>query len=1538
VFVGSALLLAVAAAALLPRTVWGREKIRAAVESALSAQFAGRVRIGTIDGPLWSRATVHDVVISDSSGAPFINAPLITATWTFGDLWNKRVILDNVRAERPVIVLDRLPGKRWNWDAILFPDTTARPRSSAAQFGDWVELRNVQLIDATLTSRSPYIVEPWRSVAARDSLLALAVAGKLRAVVREVPGGYQRVTVLEHVTLTAPYARIKYPEQRIQQFDIAHGSAIVRAFHPPALDLRDVAGRVYVNADSVWFRDVTAVLPNSRAALSGSYNLLSGDASVVASSPSLVTDDWLWLAPMLPKGGTGRIGDVRYALRGASSDITLRGLELALERARLSGTIDFGFDKDDTRFNDVNVRLRALDTRLVHRLLPDVTPPRQGILTGTLVARGPLTGATVDGSFQFADAKAGPLSVRIRGVAGSMGSAVAARNLRLDIAPLPVTLASPALAELGGRVGGVVTVNGRTDGWLSSTLALVHTVDGRKSFINGLARVNITGAEPSVDAALRFSPLSLASFGRYAPDLDLRGSASGTVTLRGMLSSMAIDTRAQVESAGGVRVTGRFGVPERGAAFADVVVLADSLDVQRIIPSAIATRLVGTATVRASGNSAATLQGRVVVNLRGSSVDKVRIDTLTMLADARDGLLHLDTLMVRVGGAVGTGSGTFGLRENRRGDLNLLITIDSLQQLREYLPGDSALISPTPAAIARSLRRQRADSLALARRTEVERAALGLAPIALKITPPSSIRGDSLAGRAALKLTLHGWLRDISGTGALDASALFVNGTTVEQIALLPTWQHILTDSSSAQLRGAARGITVSGYAMDSLRVVSGYEWRRNTLSSGRGDLALDLHLIDSSRVAMNGALLIDSTQYLARVDSTRLVLPASRWANTRPWRALWSQGRFVIDSLSLETEGDSRLQVDAAVDTAGTTNVTMAIRNTQLRDLADLAQTVSPLDGRVSADLYVDGLASDPKISFLAAVRDVMYDSLALPEIRARMNYKAQQAVGYAEVRRPGQQPNARADATIPVNLALSGVTGSRMLEQPIAADIRLDSLPLDILPALNTSVTGVKGETVGRVKVTGTLPDRLSFDGDLRLRKGEAFVVANEVALREMAGDVHFRGDSMIVDSVRAQSGDGFVRITGGVGLKKATNPVFDLKLVARNARVLDGARGRIRGLADLTLTGPYTGATIAGSLRVRDGVYHLQEPARATQVLNANDPAVLGAVDSTEALQLGLVVPVSDFVRGLTTEVVARVDRNVWVRSADANVEIFTDGELKVAVNSLTGGVTLDGIVATERGQYQFFQNRFNIVRGSATFIGSSDLNPLLQAVAEVRIRQAAQSELAIRLNIGGTLVRPRLSLESDAQPPIPQTELISYLAFGTSSGSLLTQGGAGASGVSSSGVLSGTTKALLNNQLLPMALGTILNQAGGNLGRTLGADVLTITPTNVASELLNSNLAGATRFLFGSEIEYGRYFGTQSYLVLKLVPSGLASLGGTAEEGAAFPLGLRWEYRLAKGYRFETSFGPRFLLQGQTLQTRAPNALKNFGLFLSREWKW
>ena len=116
--------------------------------------------------------------------------------------------------------------------------------------------------------------------------------------------------------------------------------------------------------------------------------------------------------------------------------------------------------------------------------------------------------------------------------------------------------------------------------------------------------------------------------------------------------------------------------------------------------------------------------------------------------------------------------------------------------------------------------------------------------------------------------------------------------------------------------------------------------------------------------------------------------------------------------------------------------------------------------------------------------------------------------------------------------------------------------------------------------------------------------------------------------------------------------------------------------------------------------------------------------------------------------------RVDRDVFVRSRDANVEVYSDGDLAIHVNRAKQSLTLDGVLLSERGEYRFLTKRFQIKRGSATFVNINELNPTLQVTGAYEVRLPSREAINISITIGGTLLNPRISLTSDAQPPIPR----------------------------------------------------------------------------------------------------------------------------------------------------------------------------------------
>jgi hypothetical protein len=61
----------------------------------------------------------------------------------------------------------------------------------------------------------------------------------------------------------------------------------------------------------------------------------------------------------------------------------------------------------------------------------------------------------------------------------------------------------------------------------------------------------------------------------------------------------------------------------------------------------------------------------------------------------------------------------------------------------------------------------------------------------------------------------------------------------------------------------------------------------------------------------------------------------------------------------------------------------------------------------------------------------------------------------------------------------------------------------------------------------------------------------------------------------------------------------------------------------------------------------------------------------------------------------EVAVLIDRDVWLRSTEANIEIYTPvevGPLRVRMNGGAQRAALTGTINTDRGDYEFMGRRF------------------------------------------------------------------------------------------------------------------------------------------------------------------------------------------------------------------------------------------------------
>jgi translocation and assembly module TamB len=567
------------------------------------------------------------------------------------------------------------------------------------------------------------------------------------------------------------------------------------------------------------------------------------------------------------------------------------------------------------------------------------------------------------------------------------------------------------------------------------------------------------------------------------------------------------------------------------------------------------------------------------------------------------------------------------------------------------------------------------------------------------------------------------------------------------------------------------------------------------------------------------------------------------------------------------------------------------------------------------------------PVFQGAAALMNGRYRGSPVPNLRTTFRYADQSLTLRGDALRVTGAPLASVDAALPINLALTGVTGDRLLNRPMRVDVVGDSLPLDLLPRFTDVVSDVTGRAIGRIALRGTLR-RPTLVGAVAVRDAAARINSLGIDVREINGALRMAGDTVMIDSLVGRS-KGLIRVTGGLGVGNWREPTFNLFLVANDAEVLNTDRGFVHVDAGLRLTGPFNNAYASGQVTVLHGVLYVPSGAQK-QLVGAGDPAIFAVLDTSVMSDRELLPARSPLLSNLRVDVDVDINRTTWVRSRDFNIEIFTESPLHV--NRQNEAIALTGIVQTDRGEYELMSKRFEVRRGAATFVGGPELNPTLQLAAEYEVRLPSRPALHIQVLVGGTLQRPRVSLESDAQPPISQTDLLSFLAFGTESQSLLSiAGSALMAGGSSSGAptLDGLSRTA-TRRLAAVALGVAVDEAEGEASRELGLDVFNIRPADIPDI---RDASGLQEFLLATEFEAGKYVNPNTFVAFQGSPNFIRTANC-----AKAPPGVRLEHRTSNGYRIQTSFEPRFLLRPATLREPTASSAAVFGAFLIREWRF
>jgi translocation and assembly module TamB len=1432
----------------LTRTSYGQERVRSYIETRLASRVQGTMYIGRISGGFLTGVTIDSLEIRGRDDSLFIATGPVTVEYDPRDIFDRRILLQRLVVERPVVNLTQYANGEWNWRRI-FPD---RPRGRVTStldrgFGDYIVADTAIVHDGTLVLTLPWEPDERLSRAQRDSSIETNLE-RADIEIRRRDDGFARTRRWTQAQASGG-VRWSDPQRAGHSFDVR--SLSVHESDPP-LQIVSANGAVRVLGDSLWLDVPHFDLPGSTGRAEGKVVWGSDlpmryDVRIRGDSVSL--SDLNWVYATLPISGGGSMDlHIRNADDLDVMEYALTNMDVRTTGSHLRGAMTFGVGDPVLSVTDVDMRASPLDFRFIETLSGGPLPvPWAGTINGTVRARGgPLTRFQVDDAvFTFADANV-PGAV-------SRGSASGGLNILqpalavfhgLDVQLEQLDLRSiQHLYPLFPPVGGIASGRALLDSsWMDVRFRnadITHTVGADPvSRVTGAGRITLADPFIVYDVDLLALPLSLTALSRTYPALPGRGVVTGPLRIRGTLDNMEVTTTLTHE-AGTFAFDGRVDAYEPVYSARGRAELVE-MDVPRFlartdIPAAtISSRLL----VDMSGSSLDNLSGTMRADVDRSIVGGIRFFPSYLQLGFNDGLMRVDTVSLTTSAGHFDGSGAIGLTGARRDSIAYTMRIDSLGGLRRFLP---------------------------------------------------VAEGDSLGGWLRMQGMLSGSLDNADISGSFRGDELVMRNL-MGQVAVGELEIRSLGGAWYGEVGFGVSQVTAAGFELDSVQG----KW--TLLDPWHARFSLGALSPAGPRIALAGdyaAPTADSSTF--RFDTLSVAVGEDHWKLNSPAFVTAARGNVTLDSAVMHSERGGRFAMRADLPAQGAIDLRVALDSFALGNFQLLAQLPTALDGWGSVDAQVTGTRAEPVIAARGALTGAGIGDVRLERLDGRVNYAARVARADLDMFRGGARVLA-ASGTLPVDLALVPVP-NRLLDAPISGSIRADSVELGVVEAFTPLVRGATGRLTTDVAIQGTW-ERPEIAGTVRVVDGGVDLPAAGIRLTRLNADVALTGDSAHIRRFSAMSGSergDTASLTGHVAFREFRDPFLNLRFAARNFRAVQRPRvADLRISSDLALNGRYTRSVLTGTVNVVQGALFIPELAQKRLI-------ELSDIDTTLTTDRALLGDApSTFVENLELRGVrVLVGDQVWLRSAEGNTNIQLGGEvnvqsvraavpIRVASNGAERAdsvyrLALEGSLNADRGDYRLdlgvVQRKFQVEQGRVIFFGDADLNPTLDISAIHTVRRGASADagrdINIRVRIVGTLAQYQLQLESADGLPISESDLLSYLVTGSPSFEL---GAAGRAHL-------GTAAAIL----LP-SLGSWIGDrfAGGRF------DVFQLETARLGEFERES----FRDFFFGTRLGVGKQFGARTFVSAN---TNLCQIGNIIEgkydaEKLIESIGVKLEHRL------------------------------------------
>ena len=1004
--------------------------------------------------------------------------------------------------------------------------------------------------------------------------------------------------------------------------------------------------------------------------------------------------------------------------------LTLRpvALRAAAGEARLNGTVGAGYQNIDLRYE-----VTAGSDSALRQLAPGIRW-EQGRIAGT--ARGTLSDLAVvlEGSLR-------ELAGDIPGLAELAGPEVRLDGrARVDAAQGNLDLEGLTLATAAATA----SVQGNASGWGQSAELAARLV------AEDLSRLSALAGRPLAGSALLEAPVTLAPDGALATTLSgaLRNLRTGTPTDAVLGEEARLGAKLAMEPNGTMRV-GDLAVDGANGRLTGAATLAEGrleagsrLAIDRLEPvgDALGTPMAGGVTLEATAKGALdALQAEARLTARDLLVQGRRFGETELTATAA--------------GLPASPQGTFRARTALAG---AGLSLDGGYALE----GQTLRLSDLAIASGRN-RITGALQVALDSLTATGRLDGDLP----ELQTLSELAGLPLSGGAGFTIALDAATGRQAATLTADANALRVEGDGAPLLAAQRLTARAEVADALGNASGTARlelqGGEAAGNALS--RLTAGVDgtlakasFQAEATGAGQDPMGLQLAGGFSRDGALN-RIRLERLQGRYQGESFRMTGPAT---------AVLGDRHYELSGLRI-VSGNARLAAD------------LGLRGERLRGelrldqvpmaLARLASPSLRLDGVLNGQATLGGTTRDPRADAslrVANLRAEQTGSSGVPGIDAtvdaRWRNKRVAVDGDIATRGGAARLALKAGAPLlldPESLAIS-VPPTGALEASANGSIDV-SLANDLLAASGDRAQGIvrldvrADGTVGAPRLGGAV----SLDGG-RYENRASGAVITDIAAR-LVGD----GDVFTIRSFSGRTRNGGQISALGV-IRPAAEPErqIDIRLAARNARLVDMDIAQADIGADLTVTGSFLKPLLAGPVHIQRADINIPN-SLPTSVVRLDVVEVGGGRSDDAAAARQAAAAAEEEAFALALDMTVEAPNQIFVRGRGLEAEF----KAQLAVNGTAAQPSVTGQVTILQGELNLLAQRFQFTRGIIDFDGGAEINPRLDFLSEV-----TANDVTAQVLVTGTARQPKLELTSPQG--LPQDEVLARVLFGKRVGEL------------------------------------------------------------------------------------------------------------------------------------------------------------------------